>query len=136
TLGYAGPALLGHQLMRMALSEETAERGRGLWWLNTLQLEDTVLQACYRPVGTGLPGSRRWTDEDLTRLDGYREIYFRMTGNPYNSVPRPKMRISRVMPGFENREEERITDREVGGIAVAGRVAGLSLHASHMDANI
>src|SRR6185369_17616494 len=64
--------------------------------------------------------------------DQARQIYFRVTGRPFNSVPPPALytRLGR----WNAMEEEFSWDEAVGGEAVAGRVKGLSLQSSRMDA--
>ncbi|MCC6485902.1 MAG: hypothetical protein IT364_00245 [Candidatus Hydrogenedentes bacterium] len=134
--GYAGPEFVGTRVLQMTLSEDAATRDRGIWWIETLNLENELLKACYAPVVRGIGPTRRWDTQDIDNLTHYRELYFRLTGTPYNSVPRPNIRSTFRTRSVDWWEEERSADSEVGGTAVAGRVHGLSLNASHLDGKI
>ncbi|MCC6698851.1 MAG: hypothetical protein IT365_24720 [Candidatus Hydrogenedentes bacterium] len=135
-VGYAGPEFVGTRVLQLTLSEDAATRDRGIWWIETLHLENELLKACYAPVVRGIGPTRRWDTQDIENLNHYRELYFRLTGTPYNSVPRPNIRSTFRTRSVDWWEEERSADSEVGGTAVAGRVQGLSLNASHLDGKI
>jgi hypothetical protein len=135
-VSYAGPEYVSDEVLHMAVSNDADTRERAIRWIETLGFEDQLLAACYAPIVRGIGPNRRWDFNDLDTLSEYRELYFRLTGVPYNSVPRPNIRST-----FRNRsadwwEEERQADSEVGGMAVAGRVAGLSLASSSIDGRI
>ncbi|MCC6793733.1 MAG: hypothetical protein IT366_01340 [Candidatus Hydrogenedentes bacterium] len=135
---YAGPRLIAAQVIPMALSENPSERDRGIALIRNLHLEHQVLLTCYSPIVRGIGPTRRWTAEDIARQGACRDLYFRVTGVPYNAVPRPDTRgtfRTRTLMA-EDFEDARVTDSEIGGTSVAGRVHGLSLHASTMDVNI
>lgn len=70
----------------------------------------------------------------------YQVLYYRLTGQPFNSVSRPQRRTASF--GRSSRmwdsdwEDFWIVDSEIGGTAVASRVKGLSLYSSTMDINL
>ncbi len=135
---YAGPRLIAAQVIPMALSDNPAERDRGIALIRNLHLEHQVLLNCYSPIVRGIGPTRRWTAEDIARQGASRDLYFRVTGLPYNAVVRPDTRgtfRTRTLM-VEDFEDSRVADSEIGGSSVAGRVSGLTLHASTMDVNI
>jgi len=78
--------------LQWADKPDPATEQRGLNWLRTLGHEETMLRACYeRP--------RRWTDfsalvaspdNPVTQNDA-REIFYRVTGQPFNSLKPPPL---------------------------------------------
>jgi len=129
------PLAVTYYGMARATSEETETRARGVRVLRTFGDEEQLLRSCY-----GL--SRGELDFDLVRqmfgggkkpsAEQSREIYFRVTGKPFNSVPAPPLytRAGR----WTAMDEEFVWDNALGGEAVAQRVKGLSLLSSRMDA--
>jgi hypothetical protein len=120
--------------LQLADSETAATRERGIQWLRVVGHQETLLRACYeRP--------RRITDfaalfisrgNSLTPEEA-RRIYYRVTGQPFNGVPPPRL-YSRS--GVWNTLQEEFSwefDTGLGGDAVAGRVRGLSLEQSRLD---
>jgi len=71
---------------------------------------------------TGWQFKRGWEGDDVLT----RDLYFRVTGQPFNSVPRPRM-------AFQTHGGRADWDRARGGDAVAGIVTGLSLAESRLD---
>lgn len=126
---------LTHFGLAEATSEEIAVRSRGIRLLRWFGDEAMLLRACYWP-------SRRDTEFDpvatlsggskAINTDQAREVYYRVTGRPFNAVPPPAMftRAGR----WTMMEEEFAWDDGLGGETVAGRVKGLSLLSSRMDA--
>lgn len=74
-----------------------------------------------RGVG-GWQFKRGWEQEDTVS----RDLYFRVTGQPFNSVPRPKL-------AFQGHGGRADWDLARGGEAVAGQLHGLSLSESRLD---
>ena len=126
---------LTHRGMAQATSEDSAARNSGVQLLRRFGDEEMLLRACYwssrRDVEMDLValifGGRKWINTDQAR-----EVYYRVTGRPFNAVPPPAMftRAGR----WTMMEEEFTWDDGLGGEAVAGRVKGLSLLSSRMDA--
>jgi len=136
-----GPRIAAERALHMAISKDSNLKERGIRWIKVLGAEDQVLQRCYvvRPArGT------RFRDESENQSETvreYRSLYYRLTGDPFNSVPKPKTTRA---PSFlfperdwtEDWDAETVADSEVGGSAVAGRVRGLSLYSSALDVNL
>jgi len=128
------PTSLTHIGMLKATSDSPDERTRGLRWLRSFGDEQALLRACY--------GRTRWAqDLDLITWlfsDGHsvsdtdaRNIYYRVTGRAFNTVPPPQIYTAR---GRWNVLDEEFTwDNDQGGSEVAGRVKGLSLANSRQD---
>lgn len=126
---------LTHYGLARATGESESERTGAVQLLRRFGDEDMLLRACYWP-------SRRDVELDLVAFlfgggewvntDQAREVYYRVTGRPFNSVPPPSLytRSGR----WTALDEEFSWDDGLGGEAVAGRVKGLSLLSSRMDA--
>ncbi|HXF09491.1 MAG TPA: VIT domain-containing protein, partial [Desulfuromonadaceae bacterium] len=128
------PAILTFNGLARAASDEPAVQRSGIATLRHFGDQETLLRFCY--------GWQRDHEFDVIQwlaagnasisADQARQIYFRVTGRPFNSVPPPALytRLGR----WNAMEEEFSWDEAVGGEAVAGRVKGLSLQSSRMDA--
>jgi len=122
--------------MAAASSDNAAARKRGLNTLRVFGDSDLLLRTCYfgtaevewpiDPVRAFASGNKR------VNSDQAREIFYRVTGKPFNSVPLPAVykRYGRWM----DMDQEFTWDEGLGGETVAGRVKGLSLAASRLDA--
>lgn len=129
------PMALTHYGLAKATDEVEAVRHRGIRVLRTFGDEEMLLRACYRSLireadfdlVAQLAGGKRWINPEEAR-----EVYYRVTGRPFNSVPAPSLytRLGR----WTELENEFTWDDALGGEAVAGRVKGLSLLSSRMDA--
>ncbi len=133
-----GPSFIARQGIRMAIIDDEQSRERGMKLIRLVAGEEEVLKACYVPLpvrGSRL-AMREWPEAQS--LEQYRELYYRLTGKPFNSVPKPKMRrrFLAIDDDFGDWEDVRRADSEVGGTAVAGRVKGLSLGSSTIDVNL
>jgi hypothetical protein len=118
--------------MDMAASSDARTRTKGITLLRTFGNEDLMLRSCYQRTGK--------TRDLLSLLISRgtpvspakaREIYYRITGIPYNSVPPPSFLMSGRGPfrGFS-------FDRNRGGTSVGGRIRGLSLQSSRIDGSV
>jgi len=119
--------------LQKAASESPQEQRTGLRWLRLAGREETMLRACYGftrgaqqmdIIGSLLGGANRLPAEKA------REIYYRVTGRPFNSVPAPDVRTGRG--GFADLNEW-TWDDDHGGDKVGGRIKGLALHGSRLD---
>jgi hypothetical protein len=119
-----------------AASDEPDVRRSGVATLRWFGDEELMLRECY-----GLSQRRdfdldaaHWLGSGGKRIspDEAREIFFRVTGKPFNAVPPPKI-MTRV-GGLSPMENEFSWDDALGGETVAGRVKGLSLLSSRLDA--
>ncbi len=89
---------------------------------------EEILRACYGRSGRSgelYSWGRRLSPEEA------RTIYYRVYGQPFNSVPPPKLYAGRAR--WDVMEQEFTWDNDQGGEAVAGRVRGLSLLSSRQD---
>jgi hypothetical protein len=129
------PAAVTYYGLSRAAAEDSATKLQGVRVLRQFGDRDLILRACYGLL-------RRELNFDLVRIlasgnqtvsaDQAREIYYRVTGKPFNSVPPPSLYTR--MGRWSELDEEFTWDAAVGGEAVAGRVKGLSLAGSRMDA--
>lgn len=124
-------SLLVQRGLEQAFSGDLQRQADGLHLLRWLGAERDVLTRCY---GLG-DRSRQWAmfdDDDaatdLADAQRHRELYYRLTGRAFNSVPRPK----RGADG-ERLEGRWIDDSEIGGAAVGGLVRGLRIASSTLD---
>ncbi|HOW98147.1 MAG TPA: VIT domain-containing protein [Kiritimatiellia bacterium] len=130
----ATPTIVTQAGLQWATTESPATRARGVGLLRALGNDDLLLRSCYRrdrAVGNmvsflfeGL--GRRITSEQA------QQVYYRVTGTPYNAVRPPELRGLRTR-ALINAED---FDWDQGGDAVAGRLRGLSLRESRLDSRI
>lgn len=129
------PTALTYFGLSEAASDNPATRNRGVRVLRQFGDEDLVLRAAYGFLSRAM-------DFDIVRLaatggrhttpEKAQEIYYRVTGEPFNSVPPPAFytRAGRMTVI----EDEFTWDEALGGESVAGRVKGLSMLSSRLDA--
>jgi hypothetical protein len=129
------PAFLTYRGLVLAASDEPANRRSGVALLRQFGSEPLMLRECY-----GLAQRRdfdidaaHWLGTGGTRVsaDEAREIFFRVTGKPFNVLPPPEVT---TRSGSSPLESEFIWDDALGGETVSGRVKGLSLFSSRLDA--
>ncbi|NLH72481.1 MAG: PEP-CTERM sorting domain-containing protein [Verrucomicrobia bacterium] len=132
----SAPVWLTRSAMQMALSDEESTQRRALRLLRTIGDEDLILRECYGRTPTAanmdmftliLGMGNRITPEKA------RELYYRVTGRPFNSVPAPPVRTGR---GAWGELANWSWDRDQGGDRVGARVTGLYLESSRIDAVI
>jgi len=130
------PAIVTRLAIQKAVSSEPAEQLTGIRWLRAIGQQETLLRACYgyTPraqngdlLGWLIAGENRVTPEQA------REIFFRVTGHSFNSVPAPSVRTGR---GNWAELNEWTWDEDQGGANVGGRLKGLFLHSSRLDTTI
>jgi hypothetical protein len=119
-----------------ATSDNAATRERGLNTLRLVGERDLLLRNCY----FGL--SRADMPLDPVRfiscgnkqvgVEQSREIFYRVTGKPFNAVALPA--VYRRYGSWMGMDQEFTWDEALGGESVAGRVKGLSLSSSRLDA--
>jgi len=135
-LALEAPEVITRHGLSLATSEEPAEVRRGIALLRSWGDREILLRDCY--------GRRRAAENiDLIGWLGtggrspqperVREIYYRVTGAPFNSVPAPKVRTGRTRwAGLD----DWTWDVDQAGAQVGGRLKGLTLHSSRLDALI
>ncbi len=126
---HASAALTRYGMHLAASGETRSERSFGIKLLRTAGNERTILRYCYGKHGLSMDvlGMLLAHDDSLTP-EKAREIYYRVTGVPFNSVPVPRSfkRRGGYFRGWS-------FDPAQGGNTVAGRIRGLSLHSSRID---
>ena len=114
--------------VQQAAVEAGERRFEAVEWLRAYGDDETMLRACY---------VRRGRSGDLFTVllspgvaiapDQAREVYYRVTGTPFNAVPPPE----HLGP-----EWERQFDADQGGKVVGGVLEGLSLASSRLDGSL
>ncbi len=117
--------------LQMAVADDAVIQARGLQMLRTGGSREAILESCYlggRPMGGDL--IRFLFNEFGVRVtqEQAREIYYRVTGTPFNMVKPPQSPLGR-RGGWDWMD----FDPNVGGDAVQGRIRGLSLFESRQD---
>lgn len=122
--------------MEKAVSEDSETKAHGIRVLRMFGNEEMMLRGCYGWLhwNREVVDPIRWMSSGNSRVsaDQAREIYYRVTGKPFNSVPPPALYTR--MGRWDALEQEFVWDDALGGDAVAQRVKGLSLLSSRMDA--
>lgn len=116
--------------LRMAVSPDEKTSLRGVKLIRTLGSNATLLRACYElptEPWAGVIWERNW--ENRISRDQARAVYYRVTGDSFNSVPAPRLvgPRSRLVGDAD-------FDSDVGGTAVNGVVRNLSMASSRIDA--
>lgn len=121
--------------MKMAVSQDKNTRLEAIKWLRLLGNRDLILEACYFHRGA--------VTDFLTLLANAggpvtphqaQEIYYRVTGVPYNAALPPDMQTAGLaMRGYFPRS---FFDPGQGGKTVANKIAGLSLESSRFDGSV
>jgi hypothetical protein len=129
------PTAITYYGLANAVSNEKETQIEGVRVLRHFGDDDLMLRACYgllqrdldMDVVRSIAGGNKYISPDQAR-----EIYYRVAGKPFNSVPPPALytRAGR----WRALDEEWTWDDALGGELVAGRVKGLSLLSSRMDA--
>lgn len=123
------PVSLTRVGLQMATSESAEQRAKGLRWLRTIGDKNYLLRACYGRTGraTDLFGYL-FSLRDPVTPDEAREIYYRLTGETFNTTE-PPMRIGgRWIP-----QDTFDFDMDQGETTIAGKLKGLSLSSSRID---
>ena len=125
------PASLTRYGLKLAASPHVETRTRGIQFLRTFGSREYLLRTCYGRSGwaTDLVGSF-FSVQDPVRPTEAREIYYRVTGDTFNSFAPPR----RVGDSFITDDVD--FDRELGGDEVASTLKGLSLHSSKIDGSV
>lgn len=123
------------EMLTLAASNDAVQSRRGVALLRTLGSRDCLLRTCYNTnewarFAGDIFGLRR-TNGGLVAEDA-RAVYYRVTGEPYNSVPAP---ASVALPGRRGRGMWNFDDA-LGGSSVASKVPGLSMQSSRLDGKI
>lgn len=129
---------LTHELLARAASKDAAENRRGVALLRTFGSHKSLLRFCYDgndwnffAGGWGRGAFEDGRAGNRIPTEDAQAIYYRVTGEPYNSLPAPegspRRGIGRGMWNF---------DSALGGTQVAGKVPGLSMQSSRLDGKV
>ncbi len=129
------PYLVTTQGIQWAASESRETSLRGIRLLRSIGNEDQLLRRCYDRDGVAT-GPLTFAlqavigNDDPVPTDKVREIFYRVTGEPFNLRPPPYSRGGwSDVGGFD-------FDPDQGGTNVGGRIKGLHLSSSRMDGSV
>jgi len=113
----------------MAVHEDARMQTRGIRLLRAAGDRDVLLRACYwrSNIGTDAASALFNTLGAKVSENAAQEIYYRVTGTPFNAVKPPRVRTGRGTWRWDE------FDFNVGGDAVQSRIRGLSLNDSRVD---
>jgi hypothetical protein len=133
------PSTITRMGARMATGDTIETRTRGIRLLRALGSENELLRMCYVRSGatTDLLGFLIDPTRTLTP-ETARQLYYRMTGRAFNSVPAPvKVRFGRGgLLDWDTWDDWDDWDDGQGGDAVGGRVRDLWLASSRLDGSV
>lgn len=129
------PSLVTYHGLAKAVSDDPETSRRGVRLLRRMGDEEMLLRACYGQFTRSAQmdvAKFIASGDSSVNADQARTIYYRVTGRPFNSVPPPSLytRAGR----WDAFDQDFTWDDALGGDAVAGRVKGLSLASSRLDA--
>jgi hypothetical protein len=125
------PGLLTRHGMQMAASDSPEIRSQGIRFLRQYGDRDYLLQRCYDYRGHSLYVLGDWlSPAGPVKADEAREIYYRVTGEPFDALPPPRRVNAKTwQDDFEFEESADGSRRE-------GILKRLSLSSSNLDGNI
>jgi len=120
--------------MRLAASNSSTTSSFGIKFLRVAGSKNVMLKMCYERPGfaTDIIGFLFSMGDPVYPAEA-RQIYYRVTGKPFNTAPRPRLT---GRGRFASWDDDFAWDEGLGGATVAGRVRGLSLASSRMDGSI
>ncbi len=131
-------------LTRMHIGEaaHSKEPVKAIEWLRSFGNQEVMLRACYERSGraTDILGSL-YEVKNPTNVSEAREVFYRVTGKPFNSVPLPaSLRATRQNQGLlndgeseeANVEDEFDRDPDIAGETVSGVARGLTMNESKL----
>ncbi|HVG35032.1 MAG TPA: VIT domain-containing protein [Pyrinomonadaceae bacterium] len=126
------PITLTRVGLKMAASASPEQRMRGLQWLRAVGNRDYLLRACYERTGeaTDLIGYL-FSLEDPVTTEEARQIYYRLTGETFNTRIPPQR-----LKGHWRPQDTFDFDPDQGGRVIAGKVKGLTLAGSRLDGSV
>jgi len=126
------------KMLALAASKDPTSSQRGVGLLRTFGSRDSLLRACYSTNDWSRTVGNMWgnffpvsgTGSGIA-TEAAMAIYYRVTGEPFNSVPAPtSVALGRRGLGMWN------FDDALGGSKVASKVAGLSMESSRLDGKV
>lgn len=124
------PSSLTRYGLRLAASPSPATRTEGIRFLRSFGSKEYLLRSCYERTGwaTDIAGFLFSLDSPVTPSEA-RTIYYRVTGETFDTSEPPQRREGLLLP-----MDEFDFDDEQGGVEVGGKLKGLSLASSNLDA--
>ncbi len=123
------PMYLTTKGLRMAASTDPVESAKGIRLLRNWGQDEEVLRACYGRPRAASNELFDWQPKISSEIA--RTVYYRVTGQPFNAVPPPKLYAGRGR--WSVIEDEFTWDEDQAGDAVGARVSGLSIMNSRQD---
>ena len=126
------PATLTRIGLQKAVSDSPQTRAEGIRFLRTYGSKDALLRSCYDQTGTAtdLIGYALWIRNPITP-DEAQKIYYRVTGETFDSSLPPERIGGRLIP-----QDTVDFDRDQGGSRIHGKLKGLSLADSKLEASV
>lgn len=126
------PGSLTHYGLQMATSASPVIRSRGIQFLRDVGSREYLLRACYGRSGwaTNLSSFFFIVRDPIVPGDA-QEIYYRVTGETFNTSVPPTRTKGRLTPA-----DELDFDTDQGGVQVGGKLKGLSLINSKLDGSV
>ena len=127
------PGILTRTGLQMAAAEDPVTQGRGLGLLRALGDRELLLRFCYqRPSATTDLISLMLNLKNQVRPAQARTIFYRVTGLPFNSFPKPRL-------GRQTHwevEQNAPFDEDQGSARVSARIPDLTLKTSRLDGSL
>ncbi|HSK63995.1 MAG TPA: VIT domain-containing protein, partial [Pyrinomonadaceae bacterium] len=125
------PATVTRYGLQMATAGSPSERAEGIRFLRRFGNENYLLLNCYYRTGwpTDFIGYLLSVRDPVSPAEA-REIYYRVTGETFDTSIPPRRVGPRVLP-----EDELDFDMDQGGVSVGAKLRGLSLVSSSIDAS-
>lgn len=126
------PTTVTSYFLRNAVATDTKKQAEAVRTLRSIGSREVLLRACYEQPGQMTnPISFVFQLGNPVAPEVAREVYYRVTGTPFNAVPPPKFGFGRRNGARWNMEDIAF-DPDVGGEIVAGRIKGLTLASSSL----
>ena len=125
------PATLTRYGLHMAASDIPERRAEGIRFLRTYGNRNYLLLNCYYRSGWPTDFLGYWFSlREYVSPSEARGIYYRVTGETFDTSIPPRRVGANLLP-----EDELDFDRDQGGMTVGGKLRGLSLASSTLDAS-
>ena len=126
------PATLTRIGLQKAVSDSPQMRAEGIRFLRTYGSKDALLRSCYSRSGvaTDLLGLA-WVMGNPINPNEARQIYYRVTGETFDSTLPPDRIGGRIIP-----QDTFDFDNDQGGSRINGKLRGLSLTNSKLEASV
>ena len=124
------PASVTRYGLKLAASSSPETRAEGIRFLRNFGSREYLLRSCYGRSGwaTDFVGYLMHAKDPVTPTEA-RKIYYLVTGETFDTSQPPQRTGDRVIP-----QEEFDFDTDQGGVKIGGKLKGLSLLSSKIDA--